>query len=201
MVVAQNQFTFANSKAVPQLPGYDQVLRALGQALESQGLRSFEMTPAGNNFLVLGTTSPLSNRSSLRTLWGKLPNFNRDRHNGGDYSGAEATALELNYSLEDIQRFELEGRARRVDPHQMANVSSLSQMLRCLGAYLHQKRARLIKLTRQDDTVILEYVTSLGNPMKESFGANGLYDIWVRMYLQRADRTSQSISASESRES
>ena len=70
----------------------------------------------------------------------------------------------------------------------MANASSLSQVLRCLGAYLNQKRARLLKLTREADILSLEYESSMGILTKESFSVSGMYDMWVRRYLQRAAR-------------
>jgi hypothetical protein len=201
MEVAQKHAIVPNQQSLPQALGYEQNLRAIGQALEGQGIGSFGITPIGSHFLVQGTGAPVSSRGGIRFLWSKLPNFNSDRQIGGnDSTAAEKSILELQFTLEDIQRLELEGRARRVDPHQMANASSVSQVLRCLGAYLNHKRARLIKLTRQEDAVAVEYVTSLGNPMKESFSAKDLYDMWVRMYMQRAARTSRSFGESQSSE-
>jgi hypothetical protein len=97
---------------------------------------------------------------------------------------------EIQFTIQDIEKLEINGRARRVDAHAMANAASLSQVLRCLGAYLNQKRARLVKLSRDGETVSLEYETSLGSQIKEAFNANGLYDMWVRMYMQRAGRGS-----------
>jgi hypothetical protein len=38
--------------------------------------------------------------------------------------------------------------------------------------------------------VAVEYETSLGSKMKETFAVRDLYDLWVRMYLQRQGRTS-----------
>jgi hypothetical protein len=105
--------------------------------------------------------------------------------------GKATPELQLHFTQQDIESFESQGQARRADPNGMANVSSLSQVLRCLGAYLNQKRARLLKLTREEELLSLEYETSLGSRMKESFSATGIYDMWVRRYLQRAARASQ----------
>jgi hypothetical protein len=93
--------------------------------------------------------------------------------------------------VQDIERIESVGQARRQDPHRLADTTSLSQVLRCMGAYLNQKCARLLRLARAADVVTLEYETSLGSFMKESFSASGLYDLSVRMYVQRADRVVQ----------
>ena len=175
--------------------GYEQILRTVGQALEKENFQSFEITPAGNGFRIRGSVAPLveasvadSSASRVGSLLNKLPN----QSNGeGKMPLATETAkspVEIRLTIEDIQRLEVDGRARRVDGQSMANAASLSQVLRCLGAYLNQKRARLLRLTRDRETVSLEYQTSLGSQIKEGFSATGLYDMWVRMYMQRAGR-------------
>jgi hypothetical protein len=201
MVVAQNQFVTPQGEMVSEGQGYEQVLRAIGQALEGQALHSFELMPVGNKFFVLGRGALAQSGGKLRALWLKLANLNRDRRLGARNSAAEKSTVEIQYTLEDIERLESGGRARRAEAHQMANASSLSQVLRCVGAYLHQKHARLVKVTCQGASVILEYMTSLGNPMNESFDAKELYDMWVRMYLQRGGRTGKPMVSSASRES
>jgi hypothetical protein len=97
--------------------------------------------------------------------------------------------IELQYTNKDIERLEQEGRANRTNPNRIPEYSSLSQILRCVGAYLVQKRARLIKLWRDSDSVSLEYQTSLGNMLKDTLVVGELYDLWVRMYMQRAERS------------
>jgi hypothetical protein len=87
-----------------------------------------------------------------------------------------------------VQRLEEEGREKRVDPQRTANPSTLSQVLRCLGGYLSQKRARLVKIAREADSVSIEYETSMGTNMRETLSLADVYDIWVRMYLQRSER-------------
>jgi hypothetical protein len=84
---------------------------------------------------------------------------------------------------------EEEGRSRRGRSEVMADAASVSQVLRCIGAYLNQKRARLYKVTRDIDHVMVEYQSSIGSRRKEAFAPNDLYDLWVRMYMQRSTRT------------
>jgi len=62
--------------------------------------------------------------------------------------------------------------------------------LRCIGTYLNQKRASLCKISREIECYAIEYETSLGSRMKETLAHNDIYDLWVRMYVQRAERTS-----------
>jgi hypothetical protein len=176
---------------------YEQLLRALGQALAKESLQKFELTPAANGFHIRATAASLLEPSVVERLADrgrpysyKLPN----RKNGDDktplFTESAKAPIEIQFMVQDIQKLEIDGRARRVDAHSMANAASLSQVLRCLVAYLNQKRARLLRLSRDGETVSLEYETSLGSQIKEAFNANGLYDMWVRMYMQRAGRVS-----------
>jgi hypothetical protein len=70
----------------------------------------------------------------------------------------------------------------------MADAASLSQVLRTVGAYVNEKRARLLKVSRDGEPVRVEYETSSGAKLEEVFAVSDLYDFWVRMYLKRARR-------------
>ncbi|HMF49046.1 MAG TPA: hypothetical protein VK603_10395, partial [Candidatus Saccharimonadales bacterium] len=96
--------------------------------------------------------------------------------------------IELNYTPKDVERLEIEGRAKRGETTNMADPSRLSQLLRCIGAYLTQKLARLLRISWAGDFLSVEYETSLGSRMQETLATSDLYDLWVRMYLQRASR-------------
>jgi hypothetical protein len=176
--------------------GYERLLRVVGQAMEKNNFHSFELTPVGENFHVWGSTQSASKENiadrtarGIRSFFDRLPN--RNGSDGPAMQPSETVAngrAELLLTLREIQRLDTEAQAQRVDPTRMVNTSSLPQVLRCLGAYLSQKRARLLKVTRQGEELLLEYETSLGSQRKESFNATAIYDIWVRMYLQRAGR-------------
>jgi len=200
MSLDPNQITGVGGDLMNGMMGYAQLLRAIGQALETLNIQSFELEPVGGDFFIRGNVL-LASAESLdgqltydelrRAIWGKLPD-----ENGGSGEDTDATSLtvhspvELLYGVKDVERLEEEGRSKRVNPHGTANPSSLSQVLRCIGAYLNHKRARLLKLSREAETVAVEYETSLGTTIKEILSLSDLYDLWVRMYLQRAERTS-----------
>lgn len=172
-----------------ELTGYAQPLRAIGQALETLNIQSFELEPVGDDFFVRGNIA-VTSADLRRTIWGKTRSENGEK--GADGNATELkvdSPVELLYELKDIERLEEQGRSKRINPHGTANPTSLSQVLRCIGAYLNQKRARLLKLSREAESVVVEYETSLGTNMKEMLSASELYDLWVRMYLQRAERT------------
>ena len=195
MTLVRDQGVAFNPRNVSDVQGYEQLLRAVGQALEKHNFQSFEMTPVGDEFRIHSTAPAVDEErladratSRNRSFLDRLPNGSDGGAHVPQTAESSKSPVELQSTLQDIQQLESEGRARRTDGQQMANASSLSQVLRCLGAYLNQKRARLLKLTRHGEAVLIEYESSLGSRMKESFSAKGLYDMWVRMYLQRAGR-------------
>jgi hypothetical protein len=203
MSLDQNEITGAGGGLMNGMMGYAQLLRAIGQALETLNIQSFEMEPVGEDFFIRGTVLLTSSAESLdgnkklthgelrRAIWGKLPHENSINSEDTDATSLTAhSPIELLYGIKDVERLEEEGRSKRVNPQGTANPSSLSQVLRCIGAYLNQKRARLLKLSREAETVAVEYETSLGTTIKEILSLSDLYDLWVRMYLQRAERTS-----------
>jgi hypothetical protein len=193
MTLLQNEIAGVGGRLMSEMRGYAQPLRAIGQALETLNIQSFEMEPVGDDFFVRGNvpvTSAVTNYELRRTIWGKLPSASGEKEEDGKSSNLKVDSpVELLYEVKDIERLEEEGRSKRVNPHGTANPSSLSQVLRCIGAYLNQKRARLLKLSREAESVSVEYETSLGTSMKEMLSPTDLYDLWVRMYLQRAERT------------
>jgi hypothetical protein len=198
MALAQEQISGIMGGLMNGTLGYAQPLRAIGQALEVLNIQTFEMEPAVDGFFVRGTVplastdllNDLSTPEKLRVVWGNLPPETGTKPAPGNATQSSGSSwVELLYTEKDVERLEEEGRARRVDGRRTADPSTLSQVLRCLGAYLNQKCARLLKVSREAETVFLEYETSLGTSMRETLSAGDVYDIWVRMYLQRSVRT------------
>ena len=176
------------------MTGYSQPLRAMGQALEVINIQAFEMEIAGNNIFIRGhmpVASPDEQRDvdQLRVIWGAPPGAQDGFPEPQRRDSNTVAQIDLCYTELDIERLEEEGRSRRGTSHAAAaDAWSLSQILRSIGAYLNQKRARLCKITRDSDHLMVEYESSIGSIRKEAFAANDLYDLWVRMYLQRSTR-------------
>ena len=193
MSLLQNEIISVGGGLMSEMTGYAQPLRAIGQALETLNIQGFEMEPIGDDFFVRGNipvTSAGTHDKLRQAIWGKLPSENREKGEDGNATNLKVDSpVELLYELKDIERLEEEGQSRRINPNGTANPSSLSQVLRCIGAYLNQKRARLLKLSREAESFRVEYETSLGTNMKEVLSLSDLYDLWVRMYLQRTERT------------
>ncbi len=198
MSLSEYQSTNVYGGMMAEMTGYAQPLRAIGQAMEVLNLEQFEMEPVGDNFFVRGSARLSSENSStsqcspdeLLAIWGTLPGAGDDIRSKfhGDSQGT-LSPIELHYTGGDIERLEEAGRARRGKSEKAADASSLSQVLRCIGGYLSQKRAHLSKISRDGDTVAIEYETSMGSQLKETLTVKDLYDLWVRMYMQREGRT------------
>jgi hypothetical protein len=199
MSLAQDEIMETRGGVMSGMIGYAQPLRAIGQALETLNLTSFELEPVGEDFYVKGILAAhpelSENRLSLEKLnavWGKRPKTERANPDLDETKVAPVlTPIELQYTMKDVDRLEQEGQAKRSDPHRVPDTSRLSQILRCVGAYLNQKPARLVKLARNAEEVSVEYETSLGSIHKETLAVSEMYDLWVRMYMQRAERESQ----------
>ena len=179
--------------------GYVQPFRAIGQALETLNLQSFELEPIGDEFYIRGnlsnavldTTADALTPASVNTVWGNLPGFRSESpQERKEKIIPLLSSIELQYTSKDVERLEQSGRAKRTEPNRIPEHSSLSQVLRCVEAYLIQKRARLLKLCRDSDSVSLEYETALGNRLKDRLVVGELYDLWVGMYKQRGERSS-----------
>ena len=198
MPFAENPTSGVQRGTMAEMTGYAQPLRAIGQALEILKMEGFEMEFSGADFFVRGnvplahyrTLSDQCSAEQLRTIWGSLPSQDDIIGKRGWLSDrTNHSRIELCYTLEDVERLDEKGRSRRGESAGVGDAWSLSQVLRSIGAYLHQKRARLSKITRESDNLAIEYETSIGSKMKETLAIRDLYDLWVRMYLQRAERT------------
>lgn len=179
-----------------EMVGYAQPLRAIGQALEVLNIQGFEMEAARGEFFIRGVaTGAEAGRSrdhatsKIHAVWGALPHFGHAERPRVD---SPETSLELHYTSQDVARLDAEGRSRRGTSNTEAEATSLSQVLRCIGGYLNKKSSSLLKITREADSVVLEYQTSSGNRMKDTFSVKDLYDLWVGMYLQRSGRAAHS---------
>jgi len=201
MSLIQDEITAVGGGLMSGMTNYARPLRAIGQALETLNLQSFELETVEEGFYVRGIlvnahpelSHDLVTADKLNAIWGATPDAtnsgDRSRHQGSNTQ--VLSPIELQYNFKDVDRLEEEGRAKRVDPHRMPDGASLSQVLRSIGAYLNQKRAHLLRLSRDADSISVEYETSLGSILKETLAVGELYDLWVRMYLQRAERVTQ----------
>lgn len=173
---------------------YAQLLRAIGQALEILQFGSFAMELTGGDFVVRGSAATSTSQAEARAIrervikfvWEALPG---ERAPDVEIEFAMSTwpaELDLRYTAKDMDRLEQQGKAKRQRVAGVPDVASLSQLLRTIGAYVAQKRARLVKITRYGESLAIEYDIVGGGRRQETVSAASLYEFWAELYLQRS---------------
>jgi hypothetical protein len=174
-----------------QASNYSQLLRPIGQMLESLGVQSFILTLEGDDFSVQGQKpkepSPPNQDKSLRAIWQLLRS---PKHASEEVSTPSSGVVELHYTPDEIARMDVEGRAKRKasasgaapEPH------SLSQILRACGAFVDQKEGRFLAVKKEEYDITIEYESALKRKISEQFTVASLYDYWVKMYFKRRAR-------------
>jgi hypothetical protein len=175
---------------------YAQLLRAIGQALEVLQFGSFTMEFTGGDFLVRGRAATSPEQEKARAMRQKVIKFVWEALPGEKASEAEIAfamstwpaELDLRYTAKDMDRLEQQGKAKRQNVASVPDVASLSQLLRTIGAYVEQKKARLVKISRYGESLVIQYDTVAGETTEE-VSSGSLYELWVQLYLQRASHT------------
>ena len=173
---------------------YAQLLRAIGQALEILQFGSFVLEFTGAEFFVRGSAVTSMEQEKARAIrervikfvWEALPG---ERAPDEEIEFAMSTwpaELDLRYTAKDMDRLEQQGKAKRRNVTDVPDVASLSQLLRTIGAYVAQKRARLVKIARYGESLVIEYDTVGGEKREETVSAASLYEFWAQLYMQRS---------------
>jgi len=165
---------------------YARELRALGQALENQGLVSLELQAKDGGYLVRGLT-PLPEEPKSY-LWGRLENvFASVLWTEG--SSMRMDEVVYQFPPERIQQLEREGGRKRVNPQQTPDPSKLSQLLRTAGCYLDRKQqVSFLAISLKDRWVTVSYKTADGRIEQTKAELGFFYDYWVKLYLRRRNR-------------
>jgi hypothetical protein len=152
-------------------PQYDQELRAIGQALEAQGISVFEMKRHSERYVVNGAPEKPS------SLFEALRQF---RNQNGPRT--------LNFGPQELLRLEWRGCRRRQSPDALPDFYSVSNLLRTIGGYLDRKNGELLGLEKRPLSLTLMYQTQDGHPYVEDRTIASFYDIFIDQYSGRARR-------------
>lgn len=168
------------------LLNYTQILRPVGQLLESLRIDSFAITMDQDGVVIRDKTR---HRAQV-TPREKAFLAELESHRVGSQGNAQARRLAegvLEWRLEwaDIERLEREGRSQRRTAGQAPEANSLPQILRVIGGVVDQKRGQLLFISKEAEMVRLEYQPSSGQKISEDYTMPMLYDHWVRMYKRR----------------
>ena len=175
---------------------YARHLRAIGQDLENLHLSTFNLEYVGDAYLVWvrvdHETDPHPvfriSKNRLQKLWrNKMPArpFGHEERDGRSQS---ETGKRLRYSVQELDRIELEQRARRQQQSGNTDGHRLSQLLRTVGDLISERGERLLGIAWQELSISVVVETSNGRKEIDVFRPDNLYDLWVRMYLKRDNR-------------
>lgn len=138
--------------------GYAQPLRAIGQALESDQIESFDIEIGESNYFVKASTEKtlwkFLPESLVRIIWGPL----RDEAPWQNLVLSFPTHTQ-HFAPEEIDQLDRAGKAKRHVSNGKPNNETLSQLLRVIGYYADQSGERLRSVSYQKRTLLIVYET------------------------------------------
>ena len=165
---------------------YAELLRPIGQMLETLRIESFAVKPDGESFIIRDKTR---NRAQLTP---RERSFLADLHSSHTASLDKEDALRLaagvfewHVTKDDVERLEREGRGRRGGPEHTPDSHSASQILRVINSILDQKRGQMGYVSKDEQVITVEYTLPGGQRNSDEYNLPMLYDYWVRMYKKR----------------
>jgi hypothetical protein len=188
IVIQEDDCVLAKSSDAPgrDANSFAHQLRALGQALEKFGFSAFELKITRGSYLVLGKATPIKPvKFSFSRFVSELL---RGPSRRPSLTGTVGQ-VDLRFSPEDIECFDLRGKSRRHDSSKMPDPYSISQLLRGAGCYLdHRNVANQVEISLQGRWVTVRYQTAEGRLEQIQQDLEYFYDYWVKMYLRRSNR-------------
>ena len=151
---------------------YNHELRAIGQALEAQGILTFELKAQVGRYVVSGAPEKPESLVAALRHW---------RRNS--WQGRPRT---VTYTAQDITTLEKKGQARRAANGQLPDFYNVSNILRTVGAYLDVKNARLLEIQKRPLTLTLMYQTTGGHPFVEDRTIASFYKIFTELHGRRS---------------
>lgn len=162
-------------------------LRALGQAIEKFSFSSFVLQIDSGIYVVTGRAiiPPETVRFSFSRFVRELLR--------GSHPTATVTAktgeIDLRFTPEEIEKFDVRGRVKRQDAGKMPDPYSISHILRGAGSYLDNRDAtNLVGITLKDRWVTVKYQTAEGRLEQAKQDLEYFYNYWVKMYMRRGNR-------------
>ena len=165
---------------------YAEELRALGQALENQGLWSFELQAKDGDYLVRGLAPQPQEAKPyfLACMEAMVASALRRK----SVPLTQDKEVVFQFPPERISQLHRDGRKKRVDGKQTPDPYRLSQLLRSTGCYLDRKLGvSLSEIAVKDRWVTVSYVTAAGRIERTKAALDFFYDYWIKMYLRRRD--------------
>ena len=160
---------------------YAQSLRAIGQALETLRLQSFELRKDDADYIL---------RVRISASAGKVKSISAKLSVDVEHFKKQALDFAIPVTSSVIARLDAEGRSRQGSTSS-APTADLSLSLRALGHFLDEKRAVAFSMSWSPRSVIVQYQTPNGSHRVRDFTTQNLHEravhkLGVRMYLRRS---------------
>jgi len=149
---------------------YALALRAIGQSLEAQQTKDFDLSALETGFVVCENKP--RHRTWRRTI----------RRNG---NGKALDLSDVHYSVDDIAKLDQSGKERRRTPAQTPDFYLLSQTLRTVGGFIDRRGVRLLELNRRGSRLTLRLEQPEGHNLVEEHTVASLHSIFVGMFFDR----------------
>jgi hypothetical protein len=159
-------------------------LRALGQALEKFRFAAFDLEIRSETYLVIAKTVPAEGKNlSISRFLSECLRCVSLRPT------LTETDVDLRFSPEEIEEFDLRGKSRRRDSNKTPDPYSISQLLRGAGCYLDNRNvAKQAGISLEGRWVMVRYQTDEGRLVQARHDVEYFYDYWVKMSLRRSRR-------------
>ena len=169
---------------------YQNVLRAIGQGLETLDVNSFDLEVSDDHFVVCGEgkkhgTADASKSSLKKSFLSlvlhvtKKKTAQTGRSRPFHFSGLTFTQHDIDLLERKAKQLQTNFESSAPNPHR------LSQILRTVGAYLDQDGCHLVKLSWRNSIFTLWYINRHGVESKDILSPMALYDQWVHQYKNR----------------
>jgi hypothetical protein len=139
------------------LGNYGKALRVIGQDLAELFPRVLEIETDGTNFEARGESHPnpfeAIKESRVKKAWNKL--LMKDATTGRQ--PAPPPSFARTYGAEEIERLDRLNQAERSGTFRKADIYSLSERLRTMGAIVDSRNGRLKHLHKEADRLVVEY--------------------------------------------
>jgi hypothetical protein len=173
-------------EAPAPVENYPRDLRAIGQELEKRRFTTFNLKCSDDAYFVWSTemTAP-SQFADLENVSGKnCAGFHYANSNDPEMKMLLDRIVGFQFDAEKVKRLEREGvQNRRRDG--VADGHRLSHLLRTVGEQVYLRKQRLLAIAWQERQIGVVAESATGRREINVLRSDNLYDLWVRMYLQR----------------
>jgi len=149
-------------------------LRAIGQALETRRISTFELKKQDSYYTVRGKPERDRSLFAILTKWRRM--------------GRVRDAVTVTITPPDIERLDRQGTAKRAKADRLPDFYSVSNTLRTIGSYLDLKGAQLLEIHKGVLSVTMLYEDNEGHPKLEERTVASFYNLFVALHGQRGKR-------------